>query len=208
MSAGTHNRPWLIALGTLAGIAFLLFFHANKPVGVREELATLPSRIGEWMEISSDIRGTFFTLQGADTELFRTYQNPRGDTIQLYVGYLAAQTQGRAAASYLTAPFHDGAREVAIAMDPDRAIVVNERSASNAKGVQRQIFWYVADGRVIADRYQAKLATVLSALLRGRTNGGIVLIAMDTGTTNERSADQESAAFVRDVARLLQRYFP
>ncbi len=203
-----RNRPWWIAAGSLAGFAFLLFLQPNKAVGLREDLTTYPAVIEGWTEISRDIQTAPFRLQGADAELSRVYRNRQGDTVRLYVGYFAAQVQGRAVASYLTAPLHEGARTLAIAMDPDRQIVVNERLSPRDSGVQRQLFWYVADDHIIANRYQAKLTTILGAILRGQTNGAFVLITMDAGLTQGGSADPGAEALVRDMVRLLRRHLP
>ncbi len=202
------NRPWWIAVGSLAGFAVVLFLHANKAVGLSEDLTSFPSFIEEWTETSRDILAAPFKLQGVNAELFRVYRNQQGETVRLYVGYFTTQVQGRAAASYLTAPLHEGARKVAIAMDPDRQIAVNERLSSRDRGGQRQLFWYVADGHIIANRYQAKLVTILTGILRGRTNGAFVLITMDPALTQEGSADPEAEALVRNVVRLLRKHLP
>jgi EpsI family protein len=202
------NCPRWIALGCLAGFAVVLFLHANNAVGLSEDLTTFPSTIEEWTETSQDILAAPFKLQGVDAELARVYRNQQGETAWLYVGYFTTQVQGRSAASYLTAPLHEGARKVAIVMDPDRQIAVNERLSSRDRGAQRQLFWYVADGRIIANRYQAKLVTILSGIVRGRTNGAFVLITMDPALTPEGSADPEAETLVRNVVRLLRKHLP
>jgi len=58
------------------------------------------------------------------------------------------------------------------------------------------------NGRIIVDRYRAKLETMRDALVHGRTNGALVLIAGDPGD------EAQMELFARDLVPRIHASLP
>ncbi len=109
---------------------------------------------------------------------------------------------------YRTARLHEDAEAVKIEVAPARFISVNRGHLQDRQRSQRIFFWYEINGRVIADRYQGKLASVWQAISRGRTNGALVVVSQDTSRQNGSGMSAAEEAFIRDVVSALQSHLP
>jgi len=196
------NRSWPMALVALTLLGVYATFLDRGPVDLKEDLSTFPISIDGWLGKQADLRDAIFRIEGADQELLRVYQNHESQPIQLYVAYLASQRQRKTLVDYRTAALHRNARAVAVTLPPGRVITVN-RGRFRGPGTEHQvIFWYDMNGRIIADRYRAKLETMRDALVHGRTNGALVLIAGDPGD------EAQMELFTRDLVSRLRASFP
>jgi EpsI family protein len=200
------NRSWRIALAVLAVLGVYMTLLDRGPVHLMEDLATFPGSFDGWSGKRGDLGDTIFRIEGADHELLRVYQNQKSQAIQLYVAYLTSQGQWKKIVDYRSAQLHEDAKVAGIKVGPGRIIAVNRGRLRGPRGECHIIFWYDIDGRIIADRYGAKLQTMWDALVYGRTNGAFVLLATDAADNTGTVAQME--AFARDLVPRLRSYLP
>jgi EpsI family protein len=200
-------RSWSAAMVTLGVLAVCLFLYDRGPVALKSSFATFPAHLGGWHQSAADA-SLIFRVEEADDELLRTYRNNQGRTIHLYVAYLRSQRQGKEVVDYRTARLHEDAEAVKIEVAPARSILVNRGHLRDRQRSQRIFFWYEINGRVIADRYQGKLASVWQAISRGRTNGALVVVSQDTTGQTGGGMGAAEEAFIRDVVSALPSHLP
>ncbi len=200
------NRSWHIGLVALIVFGVSMLFLDRGPVQLKEDLATLPISFDGWRGEQADLKHAIFRIEGADQELLRAYQNHEGRPLQLYVAYLASQGQWKKLVDYRTARLHQDADVVEITIRPGQVIAVNRGHLRGPQSEHQVIFWYDIDGHIIADRYRAKLETMRDALVHGRTNGALVLIAGDS--VDDAGTVAQMEVFTRTLFPRLRSYLP
>lgn len=205
---GAWHRAWRIAVMTLASFAAFLFTYDPAPAGLKSAFADFPDVIEAWVGDKAGPEQAPFRVRGADQEFFRTYRNDRGRRIHLYVAYWATQHQGKEAVSYETAELHQEAKEVKVRVGPEKFITVNQGLRRNRDTKERILFWYDTGGRVIASRFQTKMAIIMNGLFHGRTNGALVLLVADPAERGFFENEAAEETFIRDLLPVLRGYLP
>ena len=200
---GPSEWSWIVAFGILLGFAANLTVMERGPVPLRTGFSVFPLSIGSWRGHVADLDNAVFRVQGADHELLRTYRSPSGDEIELYVAYFESQSHSKELVSYKTARLHKNAAVLEIPLGRENIARVNQIRLGEKRGESRALFWYDLNGRIVADRYQAKLLTTMDALLHRRTNGAFVLIS-----SNEDLSWTAERTFIQNLIPVFHRYFP
>jgi EpsI family protein len=202
-------RVWGVALAILATAVVYLYGYDKGPVAASHSLASLPQAIGSWLAVETETAqaAPLVKIAGADQELSRVYRKADGSTVRLYVAYLDYQTQGRELVNYLTAPLHQEAKEAPLRIGQE-TIPVNRGFVTDHASKTPIVFWYALNGRSIADRYQAKAATIVHALAHQGSNGALVLISGQFRGDGGDAAADEMNAFARELFPILHPYLP
>jgi len=203
------DRSWLAALLILLALTAYLAFHTQAPVSLKAEFGRFPLSIGNWKGQESDPRNAVFRVQGADRELVRLYRSPSGRELQLYVAYFESQRHPKKLVNYVTARLHQAAVAVDVPLAQNESITVNQTRLQQGRNEPAILFWYDTNGRVQVNRYRAILATTFDALIRGRTNGALILVAgVPIDREDGGNTIKEEQAFVREVVPILRGYLP
>jgi EpsI family protein len=187
----------------------IVYLHGydRGPVAAKESFATFPLTIGEWAADGSEGGSPLVKIAGTDQEVIRTYRKAGGSAVRLYIAYLDSQTQGKELVSYLTAPLHRRATASTMTIGTHHRLV--NIGFAEEHGVRTPIlFWYSVNGRSIADRYEAKAATIGQALRHEGSNGALVLICGEPHGNNQEDTVDEVEAFARALFPVIQRYWP
>jgi EpsI family protein len=200
------RRAWRVALAMLAGTTLYLYGYDRGPVEARQNFASLPSTIGQWVAREREQATPVVRIQGADQELMRVYRRTDGTTVRLYVAYLSSQVQGRELVSYLTAPLHQDSAAATISFGQE-TLPVNVGFSMEHRAKTPILFWYAVDGKTIADRYEAKLVSIAQALLRRGSHGALILVAGDPNDSHVRAVAAVKQ-FAHDLIPVLRPYLP
>lgn len=203
----SSSRAWWLAFATVAAAALVLYSLDRGTATLKHNLATFPLVIGEWMVDHNLNDASPIEMQNVDDSLVRTYRRADGQQVHLYVAYTKAQRQGKELVGMQTASLHENAVSVALPVgegsEPaNRTVIVRSRRPIPA------LFWYHIDGASYTDRYQAKLATVKQALLRGRTDGALVLVSAEPRSGGSEEAWRVQEKFAGVLFPLMQEYLP
>ncbi|MDD5673872.1 MAG: exosortase/archaeosortase family protein, partial [Chitinivibrionales bacterium] len=87
--------PLLIALLLLAGSLASVFLLSPRPVYLTHSLSDFPLVMNGWTGKSSPEKTISFYLGKPDAELNRTYSDPAGNEVKLYIAYFADQNTGK-----------------------------------------------------------------------------------------------------------------
>lgn len=206
---GKIRMPLFVAIVLLVAIGGYYYLHRTVPVPLNHGFTTFPMTIGVWQGEEVDPGTETLRLDWADEELMRIYRDKTGNAVKLYVGYFDDQKQGKELVMYKTSwKFHRGETGVEISGVDGKGYHVNrvvlKEGNDNARAVH---FWYDLNGRVVSNRYIAKLYTIWDALVYGRTNGAIVAISVPLGQSEppEKVFDDEQR-FIRETMLPIRSY--
>jgi len=220
-----------------AGV-FLLFlfvgsylnFFTPSPVPLKTDLRYFPFQIGEWEGMDITPINDAYRILGVNHELSRTYRMTSGETIYLYIGYFESQEQGKELIGYKTKDLHLNASKIEVDLNSHSSIQINKRVVplrgtlkndepfiipSSPRVGERQgggtllLFWYDLNGRIVSNRYLAKVYTAWDALIHGKTNGAVIMLVSEFQNAEDLPKILVSSkAFSRKIWPLLQQYLP
>ncbi len=187
----------------LTGLGGFLAAAEPAPAALSGDLKGVPRSVGGWVGAAGDFGAPIPFSLNADHELRRRYRDASGAQVDVYVGYLASQTQGKELLNYRTAELHRGALpvELQVAGAGPRPVVNTVIRADHGRRYAG-LFWYDLNGRVVTDRYWAKAYSMWDALVVGRNNGAIVWL---TTELNGSEAREQALAILTRFAAI---FFP
>jgi EpsI family protein len=161
----------------------------------------LPVTVGLWRGVTTVPSVMAVRGMGADTELTRTFVRDNVGTIHLYIGYFSIQRQGRGLIGYgVQLPTEMSMMALNIA---GRPVTV----AEGRDGSREVVYWYELNGRLTANKLQAKWFTLQDGILRGRTNGALIGVTFDpVPGLDSLQARREALAFAADIVPAIHEY--
>ena len=170
------QKAWITAMVVLMSTAGLVYSYTPHPVPLNNELNSLPKTIGQWKGTDSSVKGYPYRAPGADHEMVRTYTNPSGQSITLYIGYFESQRQNKELINYKLSALYEEAKGLELPIAGNDSISVNKTMVRDGARNIALVYWYDLNGEVVANPYMAKLLTSLDGLANGWTNGAIVIV--------------------------------
>ncbi len=203
---GVKATAILLFLAGAVSAAWPSFLEAYKaPVPPQAPLRTFTLYLGEWIGHPGELSEKEKTLLAADEYILIDYTNPKNERVNLYALYYPKQDVSSNQAQHRPTLCLPGGgwsienqREEIIIGENLSPFPVNRLVAS--KDGQRLLlyFWYIQNGKNIANPNLSKLATLRNALLLKRTNGAMVryttpLLPSET----EADADNRLKSFIK-----------
>lgn len=178
-------RRVLATAGLFAGLWGALALYRPVPVPLLRPLVTLPAVLGAWQAVPSGLADATW-WRDADDSVHRIYVGPGGERLEVAIGYFAAQTQGREAASHLSGPLHRAITATVALPDGGGGPVVNQVSLAAPGGRRTGVFWYDVGGTIATSQLRAKLATARS-VLASRRSAALIVVVLDAGVPGHDS---------------------
>lgn len=204
---------FLITAGLL--VAATVYLHASAGIirlPVRQPLSGVPQTLADWHGSDLVLTPRVIASAGMDDYANRRYTNGDGDWLDLYIGYYNSQRTGdliHSPRNCLPAAGWEQVRtgRLKIGTPEGQAITVNDFLI--VKGLEQQVvlYWYEGRGRAIASEYTSKLWMMSDALLRRRSDGALVRIAIHV-RDSEANARLRAIGFVRELYPHLKEFIP
>lgn len=198
----------------LVALLVVQFRSVGEGVPMRKSFATFPGTVGQW-------RGQDDTILSPDVlrilkvsdYLMRRYVDPAGHVTWLYVGYWQSRRKGADIHSPKNClpgggwdPVEAGRLAIPVGGSPS-PIVVNRYLIQKDREMQIVIYWFQAQGRVVAGEVEAKLGLMRSAMLSNRTDGALVRISSPvSGTASETT--ERLVSYIQSMYPVLHEYLP
>lgn len=211
INIGKFNRSWYISIFLLLFLGIYPYVNTIKPIPLKRDLKGFPSAIGAWKgrDINSNEGSDILQIiQKADSKIMRIYHGVSGREIKLYIGYFESQGQGRELINYISRRFHSDAVKIDIPLGREDSVQVNKTMLREGHTPHLALFWYDLNGGIITDPYKAKLTSTLDALLRGRTNGAIVMVSAALDQPDDSQIVEDEKGFTQDLIPILRDYLP
>ena len=151
----------------------------------------------------------------ADDYVMRAYRDEKGQQVDLFIAYYKMQKAGDSMLSPKNCLPGAGwgivqSSEVAMrAEDPAHPIMINRYLIEKNGAKSLVLYWYQANGRVIASEYWGKIYLVLDALRTGRRDGAIVRFVVPIRKGSDGRAELQSGLdMARNTVPFLPKYVP
>jgi len=190
-----NRRIVLIAMTLLLSFGLLGWLSVIPPNPKRDNLSTLPKQAGAWQMVREDVLDaeTAKVLK-ADDYVMRRYKEGTTRLVDLFIAYYYSQQAGESMHSPKNCLPGSGweiidTDEVALPTDgAGHASNINRYIIQNNANRALVLYWYQANGRVIASEYWAKIYLVLDSLRTGRRDGAIVRFVVPMKKGSDGSA--------------------
>lgn len=212
MSVLRRFAPALVlCLGVV--LRFTIQPQASRPLEM--PLAGFPSDVaGFAQERELDVPETQRRLLAADALLHREYAAPDGQSLTLYIAYYGTQKKGRSIHSPRNCLPGSGWEPVT----HDRLITrtvygrtrINRYVIEHGSGGRALVYyWYQGRGRVAADEYAVKAELLRDAIVRRRTDEGLVRVVFPLSSRDDlATVDALAARTVPELIDTLAGYLP
>ena len=140
-----------------------------------------------------------------DTKVRRIYHDQSGNQIKLFIGYLTSQEGGENIDHYPYAINQNNTSPVQIQSNSSGIFRIKSATYQRGDALRQVYFWYDINGRVIGDRYRAKLATIMDAFLKRRTNAAVIILSTDIKEKSQgRKRENATLQFIKTILPLVQ----
>ena len=211
-----NRRIVLIAMTLLLSFGLLGWLSVIPPNPKRDNLSTLPKQAGAWQMVREDVLDaeTAKVLK-ADDYVMRRYKEGTTRLVDLFIAYYYSQQAGESMHSPKNCLPGSGweiidTDEVALPTDgAGHASNINRYIIQNNANRALVLYWYQANGRVIASEYWAKVYLVLDSLRTGRRDGAIVRFVVPMKKGSDGSAElKDGLEMAANLVPLLPKYLP
>jgi EpsI family protein len=173
----------LLILGLTMGYVTL---YMPIPVALKQPLDAFPSIIGEWVGHETRPEDSLLKELNNKDRLDRVYQNEHGGKVALSIRYFPMQTSEQKIVGYLTDGLHEEAKTIPIPTARGQVEVNAVLLKKNGAGAD-SFFWYDINGKIMTNRYKAKMESFLGTALKRKTNGAIVVISNSQSSLSSSS---------------------
>lgn len=210
-----HAARLLISVAILASALLVLQFRSvGEGVQMRKPFDTFPEVLGAWRGVNdTTFDPDVLKMLKMSDYLMRRYVDASGHPTWLYMGYWQSQRRGSDIHSPRNCLPAGGwepieSTQLTIPLGGTFApITVNHYLIQKDRQMQVVIYWFEAQGHVVAGELEAKIQMVRSAIFKNRTDGALVRLSSPvSGTvpdTTERMTRQIQALYP-----VLREYLP
>ena len=206
--SGTLTLAILLSLGVYSRT-----FSIGEVDLPREPLRSFPIQLGDYVGRDLPITGEELAVLAPTEVLVRSYRNPEGDVVSLYIPFFRVQNDRSRIHSPKSCMVGGGFRFVK--MKPFqlryRGKEVTVNWVLTKRGDEREVvlYWIHSRGRIMTDEYVAKLYLIWDQFSRHRSDGALVrcITPVKRNETIEE-ATRRVAAFAQMVMDEAPRYLP
>jgi EpsI family protein len=153
-------------------------------------------------------------ILGVEDYLMRSYTNPSGGNLQVYVGYYESQSEGDIIHSPKHClpgagwqPVYVGKETVEFNTGSRDSVEINKYVVQ--KGIERELvlYWYHSRGRVVASEYADKLYLIWDSIFKKRSDGALVRLSSRVNP-DEKETLTGMINFIRQFFPVLQEFLP
>ncbi|HWG36436.1 MAG TPA: EpsI family protein [Terriglobales bacterium] len=203
-----------MALVLVATFAIRARLRGSPIVPLRQPLDRFPAEVGVWhLHSQGSLTADVLDVLKADDYMVRDYATAGGDQAQLFVAYYRSQRAGESMHSPKNCLPGAGwepilSDEIPLASAPP-GTMINRYVVENEGNRDLVLYWYQAQGRIIASEYWGKFYLVWDSMRDGRRDGAIVrvLAPMQTGESIEQ-ATTIAMSLANPSLPLLGRFLP
>ena len=181
----------------------------------RRSLNKFPKVIGNWKAVNEQIideRSMAILL--VDDYIMRTYVNPKGEAIGLYLGYFKTQREGKQVHSPRQCLPGGGwkitdnkVQSMKLKNHNPARVPTNYYLMRYGEHQELFLWWYHGRGRIYANEYLNKLLLIWDATTMRRTDGALVRVNMAVKDNVEHSLNTQTD-FINLFLPLLSEYIP
>ncbi len=187
---------------------------AGEGIPMRKSFDTFPEVIGAWRGVNDTaLAPDVLQMLKLSDYLMRRYVDPAGDSTWLYIGYWQSRRRGADIHSPKNCLPGGGwepveATRLTIPVGGSKGpVTVNRYLIQKDRQMQVVIYWFQAQGTVVAGELGAKIQMVRSAIYQNRTDGALVRLSSPVSGTVQETTDR-MVQYVQMLYPVLRDYLP
>lgn len=210
--------PLVATLGILSVSAVVSLLAPNRfeAIPQRADFAGFPMRLGAWQGEMSRLEPIFVDALRLDDSLMIDFDGPSGERVQLYSAFYGSQRKGGSVHSPRSCIPGGGWElgQLSQRTIPDvrlngQPLRVNRVLIKKGDSAQLVYYWFRQRGRLLTNEYLVKWYLFQDAVLRSRTDGGLVrLSAVLSPRQDVATADDYLTDLARRVSREMGPFIP
>ena len=191
---------------------FLTQARERENVPTRESFEQFPEQLGAWkMYNTQTLDQRVLGLLAPDDYISRTYVNPEGRAVFLFIAYYLSQRSGKTLHSPQNC-LPGAGWEIVQRGRVELPGNANINDFTIAKENERMLtyYWYQGRGRVEANEYWDKIYGVQDAVFKNRTDAALVRVMLDSSDKPDVEAASRQVAldFINQIRPELARFIP
>jgi EpsI family protein len=205
----------LVSAVLLLSFGLRTWVSASPVIPTRSSLSEFPKDLDGWKLVGEDVLSDPIAgVLKADDYIMRNYQNAKGRPVDMFVAYYRTQRAGESMHSPRNCLPGWGWQilqtdQIALTDQSGKTEMVNRYLVEKDGQRALVLYWYQANGRVIASEYWGKIYLVLDALRSGRRDGAIVRFVVGIPRGEDPSISLKAATdMAGTVMPLLPKYLP
>jgi EpsI family protein len=211
-----NRRVLVVAITLVLSFGLRIWLSATPLTPKRESLAGFPKQAGAWTMVGETaLDESIAGVLKADDYVMRRYREGTGQQVDLFIAYYKTQKAGESMHSPKNCLPGSGwgilqSDEVALqADDPLNSAMISRYLIEKNGERSLVLYWYQANGRVIASEYWGKIYLVWDALRTGRRDGAIVRFVVSIRKGSDGRAELQSGLdMARTTMPFLSKYVP
>jgi len=214
-SAGAWRRSLAPAIVLAAGLALRIGIQPQSPRAPVVPIEAFPAELGSFEMVRDlEVPEPQRRLLNADALINREYVDAEGRPLTLYIAWYGTQTRGSSIHSpYNCLPgsgWEPVRRDRLMTTSVYGATRINRYIIEHGSGARALVYyWYQGRGRVAANEYRVKTDLLRDAIVRRRTDEGLVRIVFPLSPRDDlASVDAIAARTVPGIIDALARHLP
>ena len=208
-------RIIIISALMLCVAAYVGFSSRTEAIPLKQPLADFPRQVGSWQGKEGFFDERVYQILGVDGSTLLFYHNPKGEQVELYVGFYGSQREGDIIHSPRNCMPGAGWSIIDSSLETVAVKGANPGSIKVvrlilAKGSQKQVvlYWFQSRGRYISSEYYQKLYLIWDAVFKNRTDGSFVRLISPVRNNNIDEATAILKTFAAQIIPILDEYLP
>jgi EpsI family protein len=207
---------WVVTVILLLSAAGINYTLSKPDIALpRKNLSEFPQTLGDWRVVNEQtIDSKSMAILLADDYLMRTYQNSRGESIGLYIGYFKSQREGKQVHSPRQClpgggwmPVSSTVYQMPLPNHNPATVPVNKQILGKGADHQLYLYWYQGRGRIYDNEYWNKIYLIWDGLSKKRTDGALIRINSSITLTPETSL-RTQIEFIQQFSFALGDFIP
>ncbi len=178
---------WISAIVLFILTGSYINFYKINPVPLKTDFKLFPDRIEQWT--GTDIPPNSFLVNSseADGSLSRIYRLVSGHEAIVNISYFESQNHKKKLVTfdYERTQLHQVAMKTHVTIAQNKQIVINKAIRNSETGSSLVFFWYDINGRIITDRFMAKMYNLWDFLISRKNNGAIIIVSFKLDDKND-----------------------
>lgn len=209
----TYKRVVIVSAVFVFTMLLTGFAQQSKSVTPKKDFKDFPRRIKNWTGMDERFDDQVYDILGVDDSILINYRLPKGERVQLYVGFYGSQKEGDLIHSPKNCMPGSGWNIVGNRIEriqlsengnEMKAILLKLQKSGKQQMV---LYWFQSRGRIISSEYWQKIWLVIDSITKRRTDGSFVRLISPVTDSEQKTLDLLKS-FTRMVAPHLNEYIP
>jgi EpsI family protein len=205
---------WVSIVALLGTLVFVMFIsQRTEPIVTKTNLENIPYKLGDYSGTDDYFDPSVIDELNADLHVYRHYRSPKGNQIDLYIGYYGTAKGGRTGHNpYACMPSAGWAitqTDTVFTEYNGKKVGLKKIIAKKGNRYDTVIHWYHSDkNKVMATGFRQNVQRFIGRVFHNRNDGAFVRISIMTGIDGVQQAHDEVIHFTRIILGLIESYWP